>query len=179
MKPLTSYDLCGPDPNTMTRPEVDFLKVLVSTLPSNATIVTIGAERGVSTLAILEAHAMAYVFSIDRSPCPTEFINLAMANKEHARVVRLLGRSQEIGEKWPFTVSMVYVDGDHSKDGVEGDIYAWRAHIKVGGIMAFHDYIPEPIPPHIKGRVVHAVDPLMDGYEEIGLVERLKAFRIE
>ena len=34
---------------------------------------------------------------------------------------------------------MVFVDGDHSIDGVRKDVDAWGPHVPVGGYMLFHD----------------------------------------
>lgn len=176
--PFSSYDLCGPNPNPMTRAEVDALKQLVATLLDKPIIINIGAERGTSTLAMLEERPDAVIFSVDINECEKEFDNLKKAGLDYRRVHRELGRSQDIGNSWPGTVDFVFVDGDHSENGVRGDIDAWLYKIRRNGIMAFHDYIPEPIPPEIKGRVVYAVDDLMKDYEEILWVERLKAFRI-
>lgn len=35
---------------------------------------------------------------------------------------------------------LIYVDADHSYQGVKNDIKAWWNKLKKGGIMAFHDY---------------------------------------
>jgi hypothetical protein len=44
----------------------------------------------------------------------------------------------------PSTVDLVYIDADHSYEGVKADIAAWWSRLKSGGIMAFHDYeMPE------------------------------------
>ena len=175
---FSSYDLAGPDPNPMTVAEVDALKELVSMLPTNPIIVNIGAERGTSTLAMLEERPDAFIFSIDTGQCQQEFSNLSKALLDTKKVVRILGRSQEIGDLWPYEVHLVFVDGDHSAQGVSGDIFAWRDKIVKNGIFAFHDYIPEPIPAHIKGRVHVAVDSLMQAYDRIMLVDRLIAFKV-
>lgn len=39
------------------------------------------------------------------------------------------------------SLTLVYVDGDHSYDGVFRDIRAWAPKLKKGGYMAFHDYL--------------------------------------
>lgn len=36
---------------------------------------------------------------------------------------------------------LVYLDADHSYRGVMNDIKAWISKLKIGGIMAFHDYL--------------------------------------
>lgn len=181
---LTSYDLCGPNPNPMTRAEVDGLKLLAKNLPPNPVIINIGAERGTSTLAMLEERPDAMIYSVDIGECPGEFNNLKAAGLDSSRVLRVLGRSQEVGLTWKIMADMIFVDGDHSEAGVEGDILAWKDKLWMDGILAFHDYIPEPIPPEIKGRVIYAVARLIEGdnpimnFEEILWIERLKAFRL-
>ena len=38
------------------------------------------------------------------------------------------------------SLSLVYIDADHSYEGVISDIRAWFPKVKRGGYMAFHDY---------------------------------------
>jgi len=42
------------------------------------------------------------------------------------------------------TIDFCYIDGDHSLEGVYADIKAWLPKIKVGGIIAGHDYKDGP-----------------------------------
>ena len=35
---------------------------------------------------------------------------------------------------------LVYIDADHSYQGVRSDVDSWWPKVKVGGVMAFHDY---------------------------------------
>lgn len=39
------------------------------------------------------------------------------------------------------SLDFVYIDGDHSYEGVTADIYAWLPKVKPGGILAGDDYI--------------------------------------
>jgi predicted O-methyltransferase YrrM len=48
-------------------------------------------------------------------------------------------RSQELGLRWTTPVDLVFVDGDHSPEGVLEDWRAWHPHVRSGGVMAFHD----------------------------------------
>ena len=36
-------------------------------------------------------------------------------------------------------VDFLFIDGDHSFDGLKGDWLAWKSHVTVGGILALHD----------------------------------------
>lgn len=37
-------------------------------------------------------------------------------------------------------VQLLFIDGDHSRNGVRRDIIAWHSHMAPNGIMLFHDY---------------------------------------
>jgi MMP 1-O-methyltransferase len=51
-----------------------------------------------------------------------------------------LARSQDVGRRWTGAeVDLVFVDGDHSPDGVREDWEVWCPHVRPGGAMAFHD----------------------------------------
>lgn len=171
-------DLCGPDPNPMSCKECEALQELCKQLPENPTIVQIGAERGTSTLAMLEARPDAFIYSIDMGECKSEFDNLRKAGLDTNRVQRVLGKSQDVGKTWNKFCDLLFIDGDHRYAGVKSDIELFRPWVKSGGIIAFHDYIPEPIPPHIRGRVAYAVDEMMTDEQEIMWIERLKAFKV-
>ncbi|RLC88791.1 MAG: hypothetical protein DRJ03_01575 [Chloroflexi bacterium] len=166
----------------MSHEEVDALKELVRELPYTPTIIQIGAERGCSTVAMLEERPLAFILSIDIGERPEERANVERAELDHRQVVRALGRSQDIGLWWPMNweCDMLFIDGDHRYEGVSQDLYIWADKIKPGGILALHDYIEDPIPAHIKGRVAHAVRDWLekhDEYEEIARCQRLIAFQ--
>ncbi len=42
------------------------------------------------------------------------------------------------------SLAFVYLDGDHSFDGVRRDLFAWIPKVKSGGIIAGHDYYDKP-----------------------------------
>jgi predicted O-methyltransferase YrrM len=128
---------------------------------------------------MLEARPDAKIYSIDMGECKGEFDNLKKAGLNIRRVTRVLGKSQDVGKMWDIMCDMLFIDGDHSEVGVTQDILLFRPWVRSGGIISFHDYIPDPIPPEIKGRAAYAIDKLMtEEYEEIMWIERLKAFRM-
>lgn len=180
---ISSYDLCGPDPTPVECDEVTAIKELTRMLPINPVVINIGAERGISTLAILEERPDVSIFSVDIGICEGETNNIIAAGLDRGRVVRILGRSQDVDTSDFPKVDMVFVDGDHSYLGVKGDILNWFHLIKPGGIAAFHDYIPEPIPAHIHGRAAYAIDEWRNSFSTekcqfIMQVRRLIAFRV-
>ena len=42
-------------------------------------------------------------------------------------------------------LDFVYIDGDHSLEGIYNDIYAWTPKVRQGGIVAGHDYKDGPM----------------------------------
>lgn len=38
------------------------------------------------------------------------------------------------------SIDFVYIDGDHSLEGIYTDIYSWTPKVKLGGIVSGHDY---------------------------------------
>jgi len=124
---------------------------------------------------MLEARTDLFILSVDVKVCRKEQAHLRKAGLYGLhRVVRLLGKSYEIGENWPWPVDMVFVDGGHNHDTIRWDIEAWLPKVRRGGIMAFHDYgIGGPC--YLKG-VNDVVDELMVGHEVVLHVETIKAF---
>lgn len=171
---LCSYDLTG-EAFHQTVGDVTFLKQMAARLPLNPIIINIGACFGTSAMAMLEARADAFIFSIDVHPSPKEVENLQAAGLWGLhRVIRILGASQDVGQHWPYPVDLCYVDGAHDYEAVCQDIEVWLPNIKPGGFAVFHDY-GKPFLPH----VARAIDELVIGkYEEIDRRESMIAFRI-
>lgn len=58
---------------------------------------------------------------------------------DRAKILR--GPSVEMADEVPdHSLAFVYIDGDHSYEGVLADINAWYPKVVKGGVMAFHDY---------------------------------------
>jgi len=70
--------------------------------------------------------------------------DLAVKNLQGLNVTFLRKPSLEgVKEFADETLDFVYIDGDHLFDAVVQDIIAWMPKIKLGGIMALHDYHTE------------------------------------
>ena len=125
--------------------EVALLQRCADALPPSPTIINIGAGAGTSALTFAEARPDAHIITIDVSAggplggMAGERNAFNDANMEYPE--QILGDSAMTGMLWERgLVDMVFVDGDHSTKGITRDITAWLPHIKVGGIIAFHDY---------------------------------------
>jgi predicted O-methyltransferase YrrM len=72
-----------------------------------------------------------------------EFLDTKSRNKniiEHKVKSEVLAK--EFGKE---TIDMVYIDADHSYASVKADILAWSDKVKVGGLIAGHDYGMEDV----------------------------------
>lgn len=91
--------------------------------------------------------------------------NMRRAGLEHT-VVAIAAPSVVVAAHWAHPVGLVFVDGDHSDEGVMADYDAWAPHVASGGFLAFHDV---PVP-----GVTKAVDrALADGWEQVARVADL------
>lgn len=75
----------------------------------------------------------------------------------------------------PPALAFAFIDGDHTADGVRSDITTVYRRILPGGVIAFHDYTTV----HGESAVINEVDAwqVEAGWEDLGLVSSLKAFR--
>jgi hypothetical protein len=86
----------------------------------------------------------------------------------------LLGDSKQMAFDRP--IDLLFVDGDHTEEGVRGDIATWAPRVKPGGVIAFHDYGNAHLP--WCAGVKAAVDALVtDGWQHQGDADSIRWFR--
>lgn len=69
------------------------------------------------------------------------------------------GDSSIIGKDWTGQpIDLLFVDGDHSLNGVRRDISAWVHHVKAGGAVAFHDVWKDENSHYLHREVLQAID---------------------
>lgn len=130
--------------------EVFGLQIAARMLSPDSVIVNIGAGAGTSGLALREAARDAKIYTVDIAEEGNPFGGLenernAFGNPEFnprqlALPLQIHGDSKEVGKSWKEPVDLLFIDGDHSIPGVVGDVRAWIPHVKIGGIVIFHDY---------------------------------------
>lgn len=160
--------------SALTKAEAMALINSAKRLPPNPIIIQIGAWKGTSTVAMLEARPDAFIFSVDIKPWPDERENLIKFGLDHTRVFRVLGDSKQMS--WPDKIKadMLYVDGDHRYNGIKADCETWVKTVKSGGLILFHDYIPLRPPP--KNQVAKAIDEFFAGRKPFIRAERVIGF---
>lgn len=90
--------------------------------------------------------------------------------REYQHIEILRGITWEMASKVPYgSIDLVYIDACHSYECVRKDIEGWISRIKIGGIMAFHDYLSPDY------RVKQAVDNFCEEMNyKINIIPELK-----
>lgn len=78
----------------------------------------------------------------------------------HVRITVLDSKSVN----FPITPDLVFIDGDHSYQGVQADWKIWSKKLKVGGYIAFHDAVTALG----VNQFVHEMFP-KEGWEHLGM----------
>lgn len=129
------------------------LTELAAEVPEDACIVEVGSYRGRSTCALaIGAADGARVYAIephesfegvlggsfgppDRRAFFENLLRVGVVEK-----VRLVNLSAEIVCKgWTLPIGLLWIDGDHTEEGVRRDFGAFEPFLRPGGVVAFHD----------------------------------------
>jgi predicted O-methyltransferase YrrM len=132
--------------------EATKLMDLASAVPDGACIVEVGSYRGRSTCALAVGANGARVYAIephesfegvlggsfgppDRRAFFENLLRVGVVEK-----VRLVNLSAEIVCKgWTLPIGLLWIDGDHTEEGVRRDFEAFESFLQPGGVVAFHD----------------------------------------
>jgi predicted O-methyltransferase YrrM len=136
------------------------LAYLASQVPQNGVIVEIGSYRGQSAAYLASGapqHATVYMVDMwDRNnlEAVSESNRYAVAGEKHLeiaierlsalglidKITTIRGLSAEVAKGWSQKIDLLFIDGDHSYEGVKLDYENWYPFVKNGGVIAFHDY---------------------------------------
>jgi hypothetical protein len=111
-------------------------RFLVSQLPHRGCIAEVGTARGKFAEFILIANdpAELHLIDLDLSQLPASLLS-------DERVRTHEGFSHKVLETFPGSYfDWIYIDGDHSYDGVRRDIEAAAAKVKPSGFLVFDDF---------------------------------------
>ena len=120
---------------------IEFLTILQDTNPK--VIVEIGAAAGASSLCM--SHFTDCLISVDmRTPKDQSIFDEISSNCEFYRVVGYSDDENTIKQVTDLlddrSVDVLFIDGDHSFDGVKKDYELYSPFVK-DGIVAFHDIV--------------------------------------
>lgn len=94
------------------------------------------------------------------------------------RVQWLRGYSHEAAREWSRSIDFLFIDGDHSYDGVRRDWDEWSPHVRGDGLIALHDARMEAVwtKPH-DGPVRLVSEVTSRGWQEVGHADSLVVLR--
>ena len=102
----------------------------------NPTIVNIGVSWGASVHCLHAGAPDARLVAID-----IDLETRPVQGLEHLEGVKFVeDKSCPRGLQFRNDVHLLFIDGDHSYNGVKDDINGWLGHIPLKGIIAFHDF---------------------------------------
>ena len=91
-------------------------------------IVEIGTLHGGS--AVMLSDSKAKVYTID--------VNPRLEVEGDFELIK--GDSIEIAKTWKRPIDLLFIDGNHTYEGVRDDIASWLPFVRDGGVVIFHDY---------------------------------------
>jgi predicted O-methyltransferase YrrM len=151
-------------PGWESLPEQETLLAHAALVPETGTIVEIGAEFGMSaSLFCKAARPGVQIYSIDLFPDDLMYVHQAnlQAAKLAGRSKQIKGDSALVGRAWQLgMIDLLFIDGDHTYEGVARDIAAWIPRVKLGGTVIFHDAAPPTNhnPHYLHHEVQRAID---------------------
>jgi predicted O-methyltransferase YrrM len=178
-------------PGWETEPEEEMLFRLAQQVPADGKIVEIGSEYGRSAACFLMASKPSVTMvSVDLFPEDHPLVgdlratyvkNLHDAGIGDRKLAIVKHDSSSAGREWQFgAIDLLFIDGDHTYEGVLRDIEAWTPHVKVGGFVAFHDCANGANSHPLHFEVSRAVDEWKSAelwWAELAQVDSLRVFR--
>lgn len=148
--------------------ELEFLYDSVKDLGPENLVVEIGCDLGKSTTLLgLMARELGFTFYTVDPFANLDSYEPFVENMKHnglTDTVHLIKDSSLVAHALfkDESIDVLFNDGDHAEEGVDGDCKVWLQKIKRGGLALFHDYGEETWP-----GVTKAVDKYMGKWKTI------------
>ncbi|XPV76406.1 MAG: class I SAM-dependent methyltransferase [Desulfovibrio sp.] len=119
--------------------------------PGKGAIVEIGSFKGRATCYLglgTKSTGREKVYAVDSfqeagmSDSATyfdEFMTNVKKNGLSMQVRPVPKKSIEAAKEWDKPIRLLFIDGEHTYEGVKSDFTLWEKHVVEGGIIAFHD----------------------------------------
>jgi len=141
--------------------EARFLKEQAEKLNPGDVYLEIGVAYGRSLSIVAKYAFTKEVYGVDILNWKEREDNL---KKLKVKANFIEGNSQALALTWKKPIDLLFIDGDHTYEGVVKDIDSWLPKVKDGGMVMFHDYCErEP-------GVMQAVQFIQGHYRKSGIV---------
>ena len=108
---------------------------------SAASVCEIGTYNGGTSLFLCGLPTVRRYVGIDIQPFNERAIK-ALAPR-HVDLTILKGSSRDLRERVGADFDVLFIDGDHTYDGAKADFLDYRGLVRPGGLIAFHDIVPD------------------------------------
>jgi predicted O-methyltransferase YrrM len=161
--------------------ELPFLKKLAKEIETSPCVVlNIGAGAGTSGLAFAESREDLILHTVDKSDLSnplgcleSERDWMKWGQQDHRWGKTWFQHhmsSHDLDDIWAeitgfLTIDLLFIDGDHTYEGCLEDIYGFYPYVRLGGLIAVHDYgkADLPLQPYEKyGKALSGVDRAVD-----------------
>jgi hypothetical protein len=147
-------------PGFLTEREGRFLVMAAACAPARGSILEIGSFKGKSTVglaSIARHYQLGHVVAVDPHTSPSEtdpslggqtttweaFLTTLRSAGLDAYVEPHRAFSRELGRTWDRPLRLLWIDGDHTYEGVRLDFDLFSPFLVEGAIIAFHDTLHE------------------------------------
>lgn len=103
------------------------------------TILNVGVEMGASVVALHEGDGTAYLEAIDIDLSNIDPVLRSTYEGEGVRFIEDNSHTFNFYNPDSVMYDLIFIDGDHSYEGVKADIANILPHLSTEGIVAFHD----------------------------------------
>lgn len=142
--------------------EVPYLKELARSIEhSPCVVLNIGSGAGTSGLAFAESREDLILHTVDKTNEGNP-LGCLESERDWMKMARLDDKwgvswfqhhmsSHDLDDIWAEitgfeTIDLLFIDGDHSYEGCLEDIYGFFPYVRLGGLIAVHDYDKESVP---------------------------------
>lgn len=139
----------------MTVQEKHVLFRLARRLPAGSSLAEIGSYHGASSccLAAGIASRNSTLFCVDtwRNDAVTDALSdvfpVWQKNTEpfETLIKSVQGYSHEVADRIPNELDLLFIDGDHSYEGVKRDLEMYLPKLRKGGVLVMHDWSHESV----------------------------------
>src|SRR5262249_23043265 len=116
--------------------------------PTSGAIVEIGSYLGRATIALAQGISNQkdkLVYAVDplKEKLQKTFLDNVHQSGMDKKIVPIFAPSVQASKSWQNPISLLFIDGDHSYEGVRDDFLSWKSYLQEGGLLVFHDsYFP-------------------------------------
>lgn len=103
----------------------------------------IGVQQGYNARRIFDSGWKGQLLCVDNWVRPHEFDETREQLTGYNAIFHKGDSAESASQVKNGSLDFVYIDADHSYEGVKADFNAWYGKVRAGGIVSGHDYAPE------------------------------------